>query len=120
MKKMSYQIRSVFRHGREGDTEMAAGPEVEGKEEEEEEEEEGSHSQRVRREGDGSQSQLHGSVSTSTSLASSSAYTLIQTANPVFGAVRKLWNSRDENHRVVSDPPVLFSYPSCPILLPLD
>ena len=76
---------------------MATGPEVER----EDEKEEGSHSQRVCREGDGSQS--HGSVSTSTSLAPSSAYTLIQTANPVFGAVRKLWNSRDENHHVVSE-----------------
>ena len=36
-----------------------------------------------------------------TSAAASSAYTLIETAHPVFGAVRKLWNSPTESHRVV-------------------
>lgn len=39
--------------------------------------------------------------STATSAAASSAYTLIETAHPVFGAVRKLWNSPTESHRVV-------------------
>ena len=42
------------------------------------------------------------SMHTSTSAASSSAYTLIETAHPVFGSVRKLWNSPTESHRVVS------------------
>lgn len=36
-----------------------------------------------------------------TSAAASSAYTLIETAHPVFGAVKKLWNSPTESHRVV-------------------
>ena len=34
-------------------------------------------------------------------MASSSALTLIETAHPVFGSVRKLWNSPTESHRVV-------------------
>jgi ribosomal RNA-processing protein 12 len=36
-----------------------------------------------------------------TSAASSSALTLIETSHPVFGTVRKLWNSPTESHRVV-------------------
>jgi ribosomal RNA-processing protein 12 len=36
-----------------------------------------------------------------TSAASSSALTLIETSHPVFGTVRKLWNSPTESHRVI-------------------
>ena len=35
------------------------------------------------------------------SLASSSAYSLIETSNPVFGRVKRLWNSPLETHREV-------------------
>lgn len=35
------------------------------------------------------------------SAASSSALSLIETAHPVFGAVRKLWHSPTESHREV-------------------
>lgn len=36
------------------------------------------------------------------SLASSSAYSLIETSNPIFGRVKRLWNSPLETHREVS------------------
>lgn len=39
------------------------------------------------------------------SLASSSAYSLIETSHPVFGRVKRLWNSPLESHREVSHPP---------------
>lgn len=36
------------------------------------------------------------------SLANSSVYSLIETSNPVFGRVKRLWNSPLESHREVS------------------
>ena len=38
---------------------------------------------------------------TATSCANSSVFSLIETSNPVFGRVRKLWNSPLESHREV-------------------
>ena len=56
----------------------------------------------LREEGVGTEEESHsGHGNSTTSAASSSAFTLIETAHPVFGAVRKLWNSQTESHRVV-------------------
>ena len=38
---------------------------------------------------------------TLTSTATSTAYSLIETAHPVFGRVKRLWNSPLESHREV-------------------
>ena len=38
---------------------------------------------------------------TLTSVATSTAYSLIETAHPVFGRVKRLWNSPLESHREV-------------------
>ena len=37
-----------------------------------------------------------------TSLGTSTVYSLIETAHPVFGKVKRLWNSPMESHREVS------------------
>ena len=37
-----------------------------------------------------------------TSLGTSTVYSLIETAHPVFGRVKRLWNSPMESHREVS------------------
>ena len=55
----------------------------------------------LRRDGDVEVTEDSSHSTTATSAASSSAFTLIETAHPVFGAVRKLWNSPTESHRVV-------------------
>lgn len=39
---------------------------------------------------------------TGISLANSSVYSLIETSNPVFGRVKRLWNSPLESHREVN------------------
>jgi ribosomal RNA-processing protein 12 len=45
--------------------------------------------------------EVSGSSRGASSAAASSALTLIETAHPVFGPVRKLWNSPTESHRVI-------------------
>ena len=41
-------------------------------------------------------------IQSGVSVGNSSAYSLIETSHPVFGKVKRLWNSPDESHREVS------------------
>ena len=50
---------------------------------------------------DGNQHSDEGTQSEGISLGSSSAYSLIETSHPLFGKIRRLWNSADESHREV-------------------
>ena len=50
---------------------------------------------------DGNQHSDEGTQSEGISLATSSAYSLIETSHPLFGKIRRLWNSADESHREV-------------------
>ena len=42
-----------------------------------------------------------GSITAATSMTSGTVYSLIETAHPVFGKVKRLWNSSVESHREV-------------------
>lgn len=42
-----------------------------------------------------------GSLTAATSVTSGTVYSLIETAHPVFGKVKRLWNSSVESHREV-------------------
>ena len=63
--------------------------------------------------GGDSNSQGIGSASSKTgitSLGTSTVYTLIETSHPVFGKVKRLWNSPMESHREVRNVSMVFFF----------